>query len=326
MGSPALTPHTTRPKRRLGRWLAQCLGLLLLFGFVAESAFQSADLRRFPPHGKLVDMGGYFLHLHCTGQGSPTVLLEGGLGGGVVTWPYVQPEVAKVTRVCSYDRSGWAWSGGTPPPDGTEAVTRLHTVLERAGEKGPYVLVGHSLGGLYNQLFAAAYPDEVAGLVLVDARHQEFALRLPPQEQGGSSFIGRVVAPVLTRVGVVRLLGNLGAIPGIPGGLPPGMMEMAIRPASQRAAAGEAATISATEAAVRAAPVNLGDKPVLVLTRDPATDRSAPGLIWHETQQLYLGLSANSRLVVARRSGHMIPYNDPELVARVLTEAVAAAR
>lgn len=162
-----------RRQRRRGRLLALFFALLVVLGGGYEAISEAVDVRRYPPPGDMVDLGGYSLHLHCTGEGSPTVILEGGLGGGVVTWPFVQPVVAMSTRVCSYDRSGWAWSGGSAPGSGHDAVVRLHTLLERAGEKAPYILVGHSLGGLYNQLYVAAYPDEVVGMVLVEARHQD---------------------------------------------------------------------------------------------------------------------------------------------------------
>ena len=117
-----------------------------------------ADARRFPQEGKSVDVGGYNLNINCTGQGSPTVVLEAGLGVPAISWRAVQPEIAKFTRVCSYDRAGYDWSDPGPMPRTTaQSVNELHTLLQNAGEKPPYVLVGHSVGGtnvrIYNQLY-----------------------------------------------------------------------------------------------------------------------------------------------------------------------------
>jgi pimeloyl-ACP methyl ester carboxylesterase len=152
-------PAQVHPRRRIRRAVLVVLMLLVILGASYEAVSEAVDLRRYPPPGQMVEMGGYALHLNCIGQGSPTVILEAGLGGGVATWPLVQSEAAKVTRVCSYDRSGFAWSGGTAPESGQEVVTRLHELLQRAGLKEPYILVGHSLGGLYSQLYAATFPE-----------------------------------------------------------------------------------------------------------------------------------------------------------------------
>src|SRR5713226_5008785 len=126
-----------------------------------------------PPLGKLVDVGGYRVHLYCTGTGSPTVVIVG--AGFTFNWGLVQPEVAKLTQVCSYDHSGIGWSDDGPKDSCSLRVSEVHTALKNAGIKGPYVLVGHSLGGLVARLCAGRYPDEVAGMVFVDhAFHPAF--------------------------------------------------------------------------------------------------------------------------------------------------------
>lgn len=315
-----------RPGRRI-RWIAMILLLLPLLGLAYEAVSDIVDLRRFPAPGQMVDMGEYALHLHCTGQGAPTVLLEAGLGGGVNTWPFVQPEVAKATRVCSYDRSGYSWSGGTTPQSGAESVARLHDLLQRAGESGPYVLVGHSLGGLYGQLYAMTYPAEVSGMVLVEARHQEYAERLADagHESGHGPSVVESLIPVLNRLGVVRLVHQLGLIPGVPD-LPPGMMEISYRPASLASVRAEHRILTKVEEEVRAANVALGEWPLVVVTRDPAVVQSNDSTIWLETQRQFLRLSSNSKLVEAKGSGHMVPYENPTVVTEAILEVVTAIR
>jgi pimeloyl-ACP methyl ester carboxylesterase len=132
----------------------------------------------------MVDVGGYWLYLYCTGVGSPTVILEAGLEGDHITWKEVQPEVAQFTRVCSYDRAGLARSDyGPTPRDAKNSAADLHTLLTKAGISAPYVLVGHSFGGLLIRRFAFDYPGEVEGLVFVDSLHEDWwedALALLP--------------------------------------------------------------------------------------------------------------------------------------------------
>jgi pimeloyl-ACP methyl ester carboxylesterase len=135
------------------------------------------------PPGVLVDIGGYRLHLHCSGSGSPVVLLEAGAGDFSSDWSLVQPAVSQVTRVCSYDRAGYAWSDAGPLPRTIRQVTsELHAMIGAAGLPAPLVLVGHSLGGLYARAFAAAHPDQVAGVVLIDAAHEDNPILLNGRE------------------------------------------------------------------------------------------------------------------------------------------------
>jgi pimeloyl-ACP methyl ester carboxylesterase len=125
---------------------------------------EQADARAYPPPGKMVDVGGYRLHIHCTGSGSPTVVIESGWGDMSASWGWVQPEVAKTSRVCAYDRAGVGWSEPSPHPrTAREFAKELHTLLANATEPGPYVLVGHSLGGYTVRVYAHDYPAEVAG-------------------------------------------------------------------------------------------------------------------------------------------------------------------
>ena len=152
-----------------------------------ETVKQAADAKAYPAPGQLIDVGGHRLHLNCTGSGSPTVVLEPGAGGTSSDLGWIAPAVAHNTTVCVYDRAGRGWSeAAATPQDGSQIATDLRTLLHRGGVPGPYVLVGHSFGGLYVQTFAARYPDEVAGMVLVDSTApaeagQSDATPTPPQ-------------------------------------------------------------------------------------------------------------------------------------------------
>jgi len=125
------------------------------------------------PHGKLVDLGGHRLHMNCTGKGSPTVVVENGLGDFSFDWILVQSRVSRFTRICTYDRAGYAWSDPGPKRRTFSQLNlELRDALSKLGEPGPFVLVGHSYGGPVARNFAATYPREVAGMVLVDAAHE----------------------------------------------------------------------------------------------------------------------------------------------------------
>ena len=151
----------------------------------------------FPMPGQLIDVGGHSLHLSCSGSGSPTVILEPGAGGMSSVSAWITPAVARDTRVCVYDRAGRGWSEpADSPQDGAQIATDLHTLLERGHVPGPYVLAGHSFGGLYVLTFAARYPDEVAGMVLVDSTAPGSAATpaTSPDNEGSYDIMGRASA------------------------------------------------------------------------------------------------------------------------------------
>src|ERR1700684_333030 len=136
--------------------------LLAIIGASYQAIETKADARRFPPKGKLIDVGGYKLNINCTGQGSPTAILETGLTALALSWRPVQLEITKFTRVCSYDRAGYGWSDPGPMPrTSTQIAKELHTLLQNAGEKPLYVLVGHSFGTANVRIYNGLYPNEV---------------------------------------------------------------------------------------------------------------------------------------------------------------------
>ncbi len=209
-------------------WLMVALLVLAVVGAIYQAIATERAERAYPPPGEMVDVGGYRLHINCVGQGSPTVVLDGGSGEMSAQWVRVQQEVSGTTRVCAYDRAGMGWSEmGPDPRDAKQITSELHTLLKGAGIKGPYVLVGHSLGGLSMQTYAHRYPDEVAGVALVDSSIDTYQFSQRPEAQDSSEpqkqtfavvpKLERFGVSLPARLGIVRLLSKLSpASPELP--------------------------------------------------------------------------------------------------------------
>jgi pimeloyl-ACP methyl ester carboxylesterase len=170
------------------------VAVLVLIGATYQGVATALERRRYPHPGELVDVGGHQLHIYCRGEGTPTVVLEAPAGEPSPIWGWVQPEIARTTRVCSYDRAGLGWSeAGDRPYDPGRVPEELHALLTAADQAGPYLLVGHSLGTAFVRRFAGLYPADTAGLVLIDA---------PDGISDSAAFIA--AAPWLARTGVLR--------------------------------------------------------------------------------------------------------------------------
>ena len=198
--------------KRFFMGLLVCLFGLSITGMIYQTAATEADRKNFPPPGNLIDVGGFKMHIYCEGEGSPTVILDAMSGGGSPYWGWVQPEVSKVTRVCVYDRAGFYWSEPDPELQTLARTTRnLHTLLVNANIEGPYVLVGHSIGGLYARQFAEEYPEQVAGLVLLDTGHPGQYNQWTDLFAGSDNML-RIMPELqmLTGIGVGRLYFTLG--------------------------------------------------------------------------------------------------------------------
>jgi pimeloyl-ACP methyl ester carboxylesterase len=187
-----------------------------LSGAIYQVIATEVDKRAYPPPGQLVDVGGYKLHIYCVGEGSPTVILDAVGGGSSAQWALVQPEIAATARICAYDRAGFGWSElGPEPRDAHQQVSELHTLLANTGIAGPYVLVGHSYGGRVTRVYAAQYPDEVVGMVLVDTGQLYQDPRYPPEVQAEYAAEEQMIHTVrwLAPFGLARLLLTVGLGP-----------------------------------------------------------------------------------------------------------------
>jgi pimeloyl-ACP methyl ester carboxylesterase len=312
------------------RWIGMALlGLIVaLFALaVAGASYQTIATERaeraYPPPGEMVDVGGYSLHIDCVGRGGPTVVLDGGSGEMSADWVLVQRELSGTTRVCAYDRAGMGWSEMGPEPRDAKRISgELHALLEGAGIEGPYVLVGHSFGGLYMQTYAARYPEEVAGVGLVDSSqpdqftHQRVARdSYEPQEFAVSSL--------LARLGIVRLLYKLSPAPP---DLPPQQRAQidALSPSTRQVSTYALELRATPQTTTQARSLrSLGDKPLAVVT----AGTQEPG--WLDLQDDLATLSSNSmhRLVEgATHTSLLYDRSDAQATSAAIVDVVSAVR
>jgi pimeloyl-ACP methyl ester carboxylesterase len=308
-------------RRRLWRslWaMVALLGLAAACGALYQRRMVRLEERRYPPLGTLVDVGGHRLHLYCTGRGRPTVILEAGLPGSSLDWALVQPKLAMSTRVCAYDRAGYGWSELGPRPRISLRITdELHSLLGRAGVSGPYVLVGHSFGGLHVRLYASRFPTQVAGVVLVDAPAEEVVRRRPPP------VVKLLWCEAKIRLGLERLELALGLdrdAPKLPLTVRQAAAARTMRPATCRAAYDEASGRAESLWEVRQA-ADLGSKPLMVVTRGRELNPQ-----WRAGQAALLRLSTSSSQVVAAGSGHYVQLDRPDVVVAAVRTVLAAAQ
>jgi pimeloyl-ACP methyl ester carboxylesterase len=310
-------------------WILGAILVLAVVAFAYEALTERNERHRLPPPGQLVDVGGYRLHLLVMGEGQPgpTVILDSGMVSFSSNWGWVQPEVAKVAPVVAYDRAGLGWSDPGPKPrDAEQSARELHTALERVGIAGPFVLAGHSYGGLAVRSFAALYPDEVAGVVLVDGSHPDQWARF-----GLSSKIlgyGNLVSSVVARFGVFRLFDKEYKLlaDGLPARAYAELMAFGRTPRAL-ATAGNAALAwdARTRPQVNAAG-GLGDRPLIVLS---VTEQPRMGEKLTAMQAELPGLSSQSRHITvdgAYHEGLLAQQDDARVVTKSILQVVDAVR
>jgi len=300
---------------------------------------------RYPAPGRLVDIGGFRLHLNCSGNGTPAVVLDAALGGSSISWSLVQPAIAMRTRVCSYDRAGLGWSDGGPMPRTAGRVAdELHQLLMAADVPPPYVLVGHSYGGFVMRIFATRYASDVAGLILVDPAHPEDWVNPAPKElikiERGVKLCQQGASAA--RFGLARLvsaLTELGAIPAAravakavsrgrlsredEGILAPlwKLPPQSRRPLRQFWA--KAKFYEALRSHIETVPISAaetlgagvhghGDLPLITIS---STD---PGDYRLRQQEALARLSTRGEHIIASNSGHWIPLDQPAVVIEAI--------
>lgn len=331
--------------------------LVLSLSQIAVAQTSTRVVKAPPPPGKLVDVGGWRLHLNCTGritERGPTVVLESGAGDFSFDWSLVQPGVSSITRVCSYDRAGNAWSDLGPRPRSMKQIAyELHTALRKTGNKRPYVLVGQSIGGLLIRTFAGLYPKEVAGIVLVDSTHEDTTLFINGKVQRMRELSQRRTIPPIQKTIPVsdktlapeerqkleEFLKQIGPPKIDPpyDQSPQRVQEMRLwakaQPQHYEADNdpywGE--EFAEFYASRKAQPYPLGETPLIVLTRGkreyPDTEAGTKLNDDRKRMQLdLLNLSRNSKQIIATTSGHHIQLDDPKLVIDAIRQVVEAVR
>ena len=276
-----------------------------------------------------MDVGGQTLHINSMGEGSPVVVLEAGAGGTSLDWAHVQSALAKGTRVCAYDRAGLGWSeSGLDPRTIQQLVEELHTLLRESGEKPPYLLVGHSFGGMVMKYYAAVYPNDVAGLVLVDGIHEDFFSQMPSQVSDGIGAqlkmlsMGRIFA----KTGLPRLLMPPLAARGLPEDIQPAANALGYRGKVYKTVHDEAQNFETSAALLRKTTSFPNDIPVTILSRTKAeqwpsnVDADEAEAIWQDLQTAHLAISEKATHISVEDSGHYIQIEQPEAVIKAITD------
>ncbi|MEO5510520.1 MAG: alpha/beta hydrolase [Longimicrobiales bacterium] len=293
---------------------------------------------------EVVDIGGRRLRLISDGAGTPTVILEAGAGGFSAMWAAVQHDVARFTRVCSYDRAGYGRSDPPPvdePRTSAPAVRDLRALLDAAKVEPPYVLVGHSLGGFHIRLFTSRYPEDVVGLVLVDADvEEEFTPVLPDEHRAGLRLMARMarVAQSMARIGLLQLAVRIRApqkVRAMPDAAAREVLKRGFSITALRTLRSELANLGNSAAELRATQRDLGDRPLVVIRRG-IPDGRLPGTSVEEAVEIEATLeqmqrrmamwSRRGRVVVAQGSDHDIHVDEPDVVVRAIREVVQHAR
>ena len=318
--------------KTLPKWRKLCEGTVLsciaviAIALASSSGLNAIALHHFRtrPPGKMYLINGRGMRIDCTGSGSPTIVLDAGLGNDGLIWGGVQPALAKTTRVCSYDRAGFGWSEVLPPPrDADHIADELHDLLAAARIDGPIVLMGHSISGIYIREYATRYPSEIAGLIFVDG-----STPLQNRNPAFKAEAGRESAPwyqmLMNKaafvVGIPRLFGQCAQ--SFPGFEPAAAKLQAEDECHDRfrAIAEEVESFDRSgEEAAHTGPY--GELPILILSQDTAKgvaegEPRELGDAWNQMQEDLKKLSTRSRRIIAKGSGHYIQLNRPELIER----------
>jgi pimeloyl-ACP methyl ester carboxylesterase len=332
--------------RRAAKALGVTAGTLALASTAYQVASERQERRRYSPSGQLVDVGGHRMHIRCAGAGSPAVVIIPCIGGTVAHWRTVVDDVASATAVCVYDRPGLDWSDAVARWPSAGALAReLHDLLQAAGVPPPYVVVGHSIGGLIARMFTHLYPGEVRGMALIDSSHPQQHRRLPHiwWFDGPFGTLALVAFDFAWPLGLRRLRNRLTSKPGfgeaaaVSASAPVGGDDLLLPSRNRRAEDKEQLALRSVGRAVDAIPGDLGDLPLAVVTSsdlDPnlteggeeQRKRSAFYPYWLTLQEELAALSRNSEHIVSPHAGHYVQWDDPELVAKAITDVVQRAR
>lgn len=305
------------------------LGLLLV-GFLYETIASKTDWQRYPLPGELIDIGGYGLHLNCTGErqkDQPIVIIEAGSGSISADWVFVQPEISKFTRVCTYDRAGLGWSDPGPEPRSSQQyATELHTLLVKADEEPPYVLVAHSYGGHTVRIYTEAHTKDVVGMILVDTRHP--TIMMPAGEMSAGQW---KLWEIFARCGFFRLMGKQAWESRVPSMSKISNYPYKILLVPQYFETGRLESFVTIESDKQAAETGpFGDLPLVVISHEipdlfaslPPSEMEAAEEIWQTGQRDLTNLSTNTKFLIAEGSGHNISVENPMIIIEAVRSMI----
>ena len=313
----------------IGIVVASVLVLSLASGGIYQRAATASAFRHYRPQGRMVDIGGRKLHILCEGRG-PSVVLEAGFGGWSIDWSVVQPKIATFARVCSYDRAGMGYSDRGPSSATSRAgiAKDLHTLLTRAGVPAPYVLVGHSLGGIYVREFAREYPHDVAGLVFVDSTHENIAKSVSKKELDKqlSQLNQLKYARYLMPFGVQRLLGlSISNAPDLPHADRAQAKGIGYRSSSYFALYESMRSLVDENNAGTLKLEPIPHVPLVVIATTQNLNDPEHGKVWNQLQHELVALSPGAKYVVAD-CGHFVQVQKPEIVINAVREVLSRVR
>ena len=316
-------------------WVVGGLVVLAAAGATYQIVATRMDLAARPMPGLFVDVGGHRLHVWCKGKGRPTVVFEAGGLGGFAMFEAILSQISPETRACAYDRAGMGYSEPGPlPRDARRLAAELESWLTNSGEESPYLFVAHSAGGFVVRLFTSRHPSSVAGLVLLDTAHEDFAERMPRSEGGVRQMLQ--VARLLSRFGVMRLLDPIGVASDPDDPRARRALATLYRPQTWDATASLVDALPMSALQVRESPPLPSRIPIVVIPHGVAGDLLGPTTdpdearqtepLWQELQRSLAAASDAGRVVVAEGSGHMITEERPDLVVREVLALLAAVR
>lgn len=298
-------------------------------GWIYQRIMEARDDAGFPPPGKLVDVDGHRMHIFCQGQGSPTVIVEQGVGSQSLGWAPLNERMSSITTVCAYDRAGMGYSDPLDHPSpASESVRRLHTLLARAGITNDIVLVGWSMGGMYSREYYRQFPGQVKGMVLVDSSHEQQFSRMGDPDVGYVNPLRR--EQYLAPFGWIRLSGQVEqrfANSPLPAPIRDRLIAINLKSHMARTMVMEGDAFRADLGANRTPP-NLGSIPLIVLSEGKPNIPFMQERIqtWYQLQDELAHLSTNGRHIVATQSAHAIHRTEPDLILDAVREIVSAVR
>lgn len=307
--------------------LVTLCGLAVLIAGGLAGYERLAESRLPPPPGRMVDIGGYRLHIDCQGTGSPAIILEAGLGDMGLSWSEVQPALARLTRVCSYDRAGIGWSDASPfPRDLTHESDELHTLLARADIRPPYILVGHSYGGDLARLYTARFAQGIEGLVLVEATNEDQWWKIPEAPVDWAPYLQSCrTDDTKAKFGLIRLRHD--SIPYYAPAVLHVAESFSYGPREVAAACGEAFTIYG-RGPVELAPVrSFGALPLIVISAGKTFwNKPETWAAWQAMQAGDSAMSSRSSRVIAANAQHEVEHDQPEVVVTQVERMLDALR